>query len=252
MFAKLFAQNPTSFGAKVGPIGAPPSIQNSAVELYHLSSEMLVTFKNFASGGCRMWVYEVHPKRNASTDPLLSIREGLTETQGHDAITSISLTSYPVGTRPQDSEEFKDLWDIDFQKEIYLGPGDTHEHRSLYAPHKLLKASALYDGEDQTSTPTIHGHTRYLIIMAHGAPGMLTAGTGEAVINVNNPSTEQHYVTTQAPQIGVLVQKKYKFSMLDFSPGGDIDVTGSLFYTGPSIIKDREEDGDEVAADMIT
>lgn len=251
MMAKLYKQNPSSFGATVGPTGPVPTIQNSAIELYHLSTELLVTLKNFASGGARLWIYDIHPKRNSADQPLRSWRQGLEETQGHDAASSIIDTSYPVGTRPQDSKEFLDLWEIDFEKEIYLGPGDTHEHRSLYAPHKLIKASALYSGEDGTSEFVLHGHTRYVMVCGHGAPGMLQPG-GEAIPGVNVPATEQHYVTTQAPQIGVMVQRKYKYSMLEFSPGGDIDFTGSLFAATALAVKDREEDGDEVIADAIT
>jgi len=247
MIDKLYSQNPTSFGAHVGTGGVPAPI-NSAIELYHLSTEMLVTWKNFHSVGVRFHIYEIHPKRNSTYPPQQAWADGLRETQGHDA-TGIATNQYPIGTKPTDSEEFKQLWEIDFHREIYLGPGDTHEHRSLYAPHKTINTAAVYNvSEDGTALPVIHGHTRFIMYTAHGAP-VVSAVAGNAVTQVSGVGTELQYVTTSSGQLGVMIQRKYRYSMLDFAPGGDIDVTGSLFDT--AVYKDREEDGDEVVPDAI-
>lgn len=266
MLVKLYAQNPASFGARVNA-GPVPSIANTAVELYHVSTEQLITLKNFHSVGVRVRIYEVHPKRNSPDYPLSAWVEGLKETQGHDATLAADLgivstpvgsqwgqAIFPVGTKPEDSEEFKSLWEIDFQREIYLGPSDQHEHRSMYAPHKLIKASEFYEAAtgDGTALAVIHDHSRYIMIAAHGALALASiAGAGVSVSTVNDVAVNEiHWMTTSPIQIGWTAQIKYRYSMLDFSPGGDIDVVGSLF--SKTATKDREADGDEVVPDPTT
>jgi hypothetical protein len=260
MATKLYAQNPASFGARGGG-GATtqPVLAESAVEIYHLSTETMIDFTNFSNAGMHLELYDCHPKRNTSQGPQASWVEGLRDTQGHDAGTpvtgfpggsQITITSSVVGSKPTDSEEFKSLWEIDFTRRIFLGPGDTHRHRTLHAPHKLLGMAALYDTEDGSSRAIMHGHSRSLLYAAYGAPAKLTSAV--AVPNVNDAGTENHYVTTAPVDMGVIWTVKHRYSMLDFSPGGDIDVAGSLFASvAPTLTRIREADGDDVLIDPL-
>jgi len=247
MLTKLFAQNPSSFGARIGTSITTPALKDSAVELYHMSSEILTDFTNFSNTGVHLNLYECHPKRGTIYFPYISVTDGLTETQGHDAAGSFTFSSWPVGTEPTDSVEFKDLWHIDYTHRAWLGPGDTHRHRTLHAPHKKIKVSQLVAGEDGSVLEHVQGHTRFLMWTAVGAPAKIAAGLTTAPLVVG-AGTENHYVTTSAPSIGVMTTKKFKYSMTEFSPGGDIDVRGSLWVTGVALTT-REGDGDEVATD---
>jgi len=249
MLTKLVAQSPDTFeaGTVVNPV--VPGIGNSAIEIYYMSTELLVDFTNLQNSGLHLHIYEVHAKRAGGNGPLNSIYQGLTETQGHDAKQHMTVDTYPVGTKPTDSEEFKNLWEIDWQRKIYLGPGDTHRHRHLVAPHcKIPPAAIQTTGGDDTNR-LVNKWSRALMFFAWGAPAKV-ANAGVVTGNVNDAGTETHYMTTAATQLGIMHTIKERFSMLEFSPGGDIDVQGSLWPIAPGYI--READGDEVLVDAVT
>jgi len=248
MLTKLVAQSPDTFeaGTVVNPVA--PGIGNSAIEIYYMSTEMMVDFTNLQNTGLHLEIYECHAKRQGGNGPLNSIYQGLAETQGHDAKASMTAFLYPVGTKPTDSEEFKNLWEIDWRRKLYLGAGDTHRHRHLVAPHvKIPPASIQVTGGDDTNR-LVNKHSRAIFWFCWGAP-MATVSAGVATVNVNDSSTETHFMTTAGVQMGVMMSTKERFSMLEFSPGGDIDVQGSLWPIAPGRI--READGDEVDADQM-
>jgi len=247
---KLYTQNESMFQSKVGPTGTVPTVENSPLEIYHISTEVLVDFTNFSNAGVHLDIYEMHPKKNCPDAPTVPWHRGLIDSHGHDAAVGteapISEFVYPVGTKPTDSEELKGLWDIDLHRRFYLGPGDTHRHRSLYAPHKLLKNSAISTLGDNSFDIFIRGHSRIIMWTLSGTPTKLPI-VGDLVVGPN--ASELHYVTTAAVDVGVMHTVKYKYSMCEFNPAGDIDVIGSLWSTDAGKI--READGDEMPVDNI-
>jgi len=251
MQEKMIAQSPTSFrpADDATPITA---FADSNLQLYHLSTETMVDFTNFSNAGCHLQIYDVHPKRNTSYGPNTAWVEGTRDTQGHDAGASeIGLSQHVVGSKPTDSVEFSRLWEIDFNRKIYLGPGDTHRHRSYHAPHKLLGAAEMYFEEDGSApsltSSFIHGHSRSILYSLYGVPAKII---DTAVTEVDGVGTETHHVTYAQTDIGIMITRKDRFSMLDFGAGGDIDVVGSLW---PAVTTGaiREADGDEVVVDTI-
>jgi len=250
MMRKLVAQSPTSFrpADDATPI---TTFEDSNLQLYHLSTETMVDFTNFSNTGCHLQIYDIHPKRNTAYTPNVSWVEGTRDTQGHDAgAAEIGLSQHIVGSKPTDSVEFSRLWDIDFNRKVFLGPGDTHRHRSYHAPHKLLSAAEMNFDEDGSAPAGtgafIHGHSRAILYSMYGAPAKIIDAT---VTEVDGVGTETHHVTYSATDCGIMITRKDRFSMLDFGAGGDIDVVGSLWASTTGTI--READGDEVPADTI-
>ena len=247
--AKLQAQNPTSFRPATGttPITA---IEESGVDLYHLSTELMIDFTNFSNVGCHLEIYDCHPKRNTLNNSRISWTEGLRDSQGHDA-GGLVLTygTGLVGSKPTDSEEFKGLWEIDFKRKLFLGPGDTHRHRQLHAPNRVLPMHELYSSEDGSAQEVMHSHTRTVLFSAHGSPTRLNPATATQIVNAPAGNFENQAVTYGLVDLGVMTTMKFRYSMLEFNSQGDIDVTGSLWAT--TVGQLREGDGDQVVADAI-
>lgn len=266
MLRKVFAQSPPSYVSNTGVLLQPvPTAENTAIRLYLMSMEVKTEFVNFANASCILTIYEIHPKKSQDWSPLSHWSQGLEEMQGHDnagsLVGDIQLTQYPIDSYPNESAEFKSNWDIDFQTEVYLGPGDHHIHRTLYAPHMNILSTDLFISEKGGDALTYKpGASRVLLWTIRGMPVKLGAA-GIDVANENaaagsqfpEPGTERHYLTTAACQVGVLSTKKYRFSQTDFGVKGDIDITGSMLPHIPGASQFiREEDGDEMAYDDIT
>jgi len=244
MTDKLKLQSPDSF-IPVGT-GEITGEQASALRIYYMSCETKVVFTNWANVGCTVQLYEVHPKKLTNQAPWEPIARGLEEGQGHPWVED-NLASdgknLPVGTRPNESQMFKDVWHVDRSWEFHMAPGATHEHRSLYALNKMKSAAEFVQDTatgiiagDNTGKDFIPGVTRMLMIALTGDPVKVTTGSA---------------VTTGVTQVGIIYTQKFKFSMHEPN-AGDYEVTGTQFQdTAPGALTTRQEDGDEVAVDLL-
>lgn len=248
MISKLKLQSPDSFK----PVGAGEqgaAEAGSAINVYLMSCEQKSTFTNWANVGVTIKIFEIHPKKATNTIPQIAISRGLEEGQGHDWIEDSTATNeyfnLPVDIKPTDSDMFKDNWGIDRYWSFHLKPGDTHEHRALYAINKMKGAHELQTttnpGGDQTYRSYLPGVSRFFMFSMTGDPVYFAPTTG-------TPS-----VTTAPTQVGMVQHIKYKFSM--HHPNvGDWDVIGNQIAGGPSAVgvtTTRQNDGDEVATDII-
>jgi len=241
MIAKLKLQSPDSF-IPVGT-GENAAELSSGLRMYYMSCEQKVIFTNWANIGTTVKIYEIHPKKLTNNSSWQAIATGLEEGQGHPWVedsSAIEGKNLPHGTSPNESTMFKDVWHIDKQWEFHLSPGDTHEHRSLYAVHKMKAAHEFVadttTGGDNTGKTYIPGVTRLVLVSLTGDPVRVTA-TG--------------LPTSGVTQIGIVVTNKYKFSM--HQPNvGDYEVIGAqLPDVVPGGLTMRQEDGDEVIADLL-
>jgi len=255
MLQKLYNQNPASFRPLIGTAPNLSGIYDQDIRVYFMSVEVLLDITNFSNAGCHVQIYDTHPKRNTQFAARQAWFEGL-KNQGHDATLTTSSFTTPItqdkmlpGSHPNESEEFKQLWEIDFQRKIFLGPGDTHRHRQLYAPHKLLHASALNLADDGTAQNFMAGYSRSIIIAGHGAPCKVPLPAA-AIPEVVGAGTEVQLVTTAPVDLGLLATVKFRYSMIENSVGGDIDIVGSLM-SNIATGRIREADGDEVVVDGI-
>jgi len=253
MITKLYAQRLTTMDPRVGTAAPAITVQNTPIRVYYLSAEMKTEWVNLSNVGCYLTIYECHPKRGTTFSPPIAWADGLEQTQGHDnagvGIGDIQYYQFPVDSHPNESAEFKNLWAIDMKREVFLGPGDTHVHRTLFAPHKQISSAELFTGEDGSALTYMRDFTRVLMFTQRGTPVKLDAT--DAVANEDGTAgTEIQFMTTGRTQLGMLFTKKYKYSQTDFGQTGDIDISGSMFSTS-ELAKIREEDGDEVPVDFI-
>jgi len=236
MTDKLKAQAPDTF-IPVGGSGTLPDGIYSGQKMYLLSMEQKVSFTNLSQAGVHIHLYEIHVKKPTNDIPQFIALEGLRQTQGHETISSTDASAGlgPIGLNLMESETFKHFFAVDYQEKVFLGPGDSHDHRSYHAPHKTVAAfdseGALFGTHEEYDPNT----TRFLVWGQWGISALLPSAA--------------FVVSTANTDVAFTVDRKYRYSMTEVSVG-DIDTTGALLVSsGVGLM--REEDGDEVVMDDL-
>jgi len=236
MSDKLKAQVPDTF-LPVGAAGTLPDGVYSGQKMYLLSMESKTQFTNLSQAGMHLHLYEVHVKKPTEGVPFVMALNGLREGQGHELITASEANTgaAPIGMNLLDSDLFKEFFAVDYQEQVFLAPGHSHDHHSYHAPHKHIAAydnEASFFGTRDDYDPVA---TRFLIWGQWGIASLLPSAS--------------FVVSTANTDIAFTHIRKYRYSMTDVSIG-DIDFSGALLASaGVGLI--REVDGDEVVMDDL-
>lgn len=155
-------------------------------------------FTNQDNGICRMIIYDLICRRDSTNDlydsPQSSWYQGSLQLTGGASDLGLIPGATPYGV-PGFTSNFKVLKTTHIQ----LVPGQMHEHRISFKPHKLFSSNILFTSEHEN----LKGLTVYTICVISGAPANDT---------VNNAQ-----ISLGKTKIDCVYTKEYKYCYLESS-----------------------------------
>lgn len=189
---------------------APSPVGNRTRRFVLLRSQSRTTYTNSTSVSCQMDLYDIAVKRdNDLINPLAAWANGL-------ALQTTTPNPYIVlGTKPWQSQQFKEFFKIVKTTQVNLAPGASHQHTITLSPNQVIKEQMVLENT------CYKGLSFFTIAVVKGVPV-------SAILEPPPPPPAPERLVSTAPvRIDVVIEYNTKIAVVqDFD--NDVSITDNL------------------------